>query len=170
MDFLKLAKTRYSCRKFSDKPVEDKKINKILEAGRVSPTACNNQPQHIYILKSKEALEKLQKCKTRCFNETLAFIICYDKNTCWLREYDNEKSGVVDASIITTSMMYEAHNLGIESTWVMHFMPKAIVDEFNLPDNEIPVSVLVMGYPAKEGKPSKLHDNRKPLEETITIL
>ena len=56
MDFLELAKARYSCKKFSDKPVEKEKLEQILEAGRLAPTAKNNQPQHIYVLSSKESL------------------------------------------------------------------------------------------------------------------
>ena len=58
MDFLELAKGRYSVRSFSDKAVEAEKIDKILFAANVSPTACNNQPQKIYILQSEEALNK----------------------------------------------------------------------------------------------------------------
>ena len=64
MDFLELAKGRYSVRSFSDKAVEAEKIAKILFAANVSPTACNNQPQKIYILQSEEALNKLASiCK-----------------------------------------------------------------------------------------------------------
>ena len=55
MDFLELAKARYSCKKFSDKPVEKEKLEQVLEAGRLAPTAKNNQPQHIYVLSSKES-------------------------------------------------------------------------------------------------------------------
>ena len=85
MDFIKLCKNRYSVRKFSDKKVEEEKINIILSSAQVSPTACNKQPQKIYVLQSSEALEKLQKCKTSHFGETLAFIITVDKTKCWVR-------------------------------------------------------------------------------------
>ena len=60
MNFSELAKSRYSVRSFSEQPVEDDKLNIILEAGQVAPTACNNQPQKIYVLKSDEAIEKLK--------------------------------------------------------------------------------------------------------------
>ena len=52
----------------------------------VAPTACNNQPQKIYVLQSAEALETLQKCKSSNFGETLAFLVCYDSGSCWTRE------------------------------------------------------------------------------------
>ncbi len=60
MDFLELAKERYSVRKFSDKKVEREKLDAILEAGRCAPTAVNYQPQRVLVLESPEALEKLK--------------------------------------------------------------------------------------------------------------
>ena len=62
MDFMELIKKRYSVRKFQDRIVENEKIQMILEAGRLAPTACNNQPQRILILNSKEALGKIKLC------------------------------------------------------------------------------------------------------------
>ena len=59
MDFLELTKNRFSCRSFSDRKVEKEKIDKILEAGRVAPTAMNIQPQRILVLQDKEKLEAL---------------------------------------------------------------------------------------------------------------
>ena len=56
MTFLELAKARYSVRSFKDQPIEDEKLNRILEAGRIAPTACNNQPQKIYVAKSEDSL------------------------------------------------------------------------------------------------------------------
>ena len=50
MEFMELAKKRYSVRKFSDKPVEKDKLEQILEAGNIAPTAKNQQPQRVYVL------------------------------------------------------------------------------------------------------------------------
>ena len=61
MDFLELAKNRYSERFFDSRPVEQEKLDKILEAGRVVPTACNYQPQKFYLIRSEEGLEKLKE-------------------------------------------------------------------------------------------------------------
>lgn len=167
MDLLKLMEERYSVRDFCDKPVEEEKIQAILKAGQLAPTACNNQPQKIYVLKTKESLELWKKC-TKChFNEQLVMIICYDKNTCWKREFDGQNSGYVDASIVTTQMMLEAANEGIGSTWIMYFDPQAVRTEFNLPENIEPVSVLSMGYASEKAKPSPRHALRKPLSETV---
>lgn len=60
MNFMELAKARYSVRKYSDKPIEKEKLDLILEAGRIAPTGHNNQPYRVYVLKSPEALEKVR--------------------------------------------------------------------------------------------------------------
>ena len=97
------------------------------------------------MLQSPEALEKLQKCKMSHFGETLAILICVDTKACWKREYDGKTSGDIDAAIVTTHMMLAAQELGIGSTWVMHFIPEAVRAEFEIPDHEEPISLLVMG-------------------------
>ncbi len=58
MDFEKLSAERYSLRKFDTRPVEQEKLDLILEAGRNAPTAHNNQPQRIFVFRSPEALER----------------------------------------------------------------------------------------------------------------
>lgn len=60
MDFLKLARERYSVRKFTSEAVESEKLDAVLEAGRLAPTACNNQPQRILVLDTAEALDKTE--------------------------------------------------------------------------------------------------------------
>ena len=52
MEFSEVIKNRYSCKKFSDKEVEKEKLDQILEAGRLAPTAKNLQEQHIYVVQS----------------------------------------------------------------------------------------------------------------------
>lgn len=170
MDFMELASSRYSVRSFSEKKVEEEKIDKILRAGQVAPTACNNQPQKIFVLQSDEALGKLQKCKHSRFGETLAFLVCYDSTLRWKRSYDGKSSGDIDASIVATHMMLAAWELGIGSTWIMHFIPEAVIEEFSLSDHIIPSCILVMGYPEKGTAPSTLHTRTKELNDMVEVL
>ena len=83
MDFMKLAKERFSVRKFMDKPVEQEKLDVILEAGRVAPTAHNNQPQKIYVLQSEEALAKINGLCRCIFGAKTVLMITNDKNLEW---------------------------------------------------------------------------------------
>lgn len=79
MTFNELAKARYSCRKFSDKEVEQEKMDYILKAAQLAPTAVNYQSQKIYVLKSEESLSKVAECTKYSFNAPLNFLVCYDK-------------------------------------------------------------------------------------------
>ena len=170
MEYSELAEKRFSVRAFSDKKVERDVIDKILRAGQVAPTACNLQPQRIFVIESDEALAKLRKCTTSHYNAPLALLICYDKDECWKRSYDGKPSGDIDASIVCTHMMLEAANLGVGSTWVMHYIPEAVRVEFELPDNLESTALLVMGYPADGVSPSPLHFKLKAIDETVKFL
>lgn len=170
MDFLELAKERYSARKFTDRPVEAEKIEKILKAAQFAPTACNNQPQKILVLQSKEALEKWSRCVPFHFNEQLVILTCYDKELSWKRRYDGCDSGYVDASIVTTHMMMEAWEEGIGSTWVMAFIPEAVRCEFSIPENLEVVSALPMGYIAEDCPVAPQHEKTRDMDEMVYFL
>ena len=170
MDFLKLAEDRFSVRGFSDKKVGKDVIEKILRAGQVAPTACNYQPQRVFVIESDESLEKLKKCTGSHYNAPLALLVCYDKNECWKRSYDGKPSGDIDASIVCTHMMLEAAELGVGSTWVMHYDPETVKSEFELPDNLESTAILVLGY-AKDGlTPNPMHYKIKPTEDTVKFI
>jgi nitroreductase len=170
MSFFTLAENRYSLRKFSDKPVDSETLEQILNAGRLAPTACNIQPQHILVIQSPEAIAKLKKCTPCDFGAPMALIICYDKSTSWKRPHDGKDHGDIDASIVCAHMVFEAQELGLGCTWVCFFDPAAVVREFDLPENIIPSSILPMGYAAVDAEPAPVHFQRKPIEETVRYL
>ncbi len=175
MEFFELAKNRYSERLFDQRPVEQEKIDKILEAGRLSPTAANLQPQHIYVIQSEEALEKARSIRVSHFNAPLMILVCYDADEAWSNPgdeyYDEYNSGEQDATIVAATMMYEAEELGVHSVWLRGFNSKNVAEAFDLPENMIPVMMFSMGYPDEESEPHpKLHFSRKPLEDTVTFL
>ena len=73
-----LARQRYAVREYAQTPVEQAKLDSILEAGRLAPTAKNMQPQHIYVLQSPEAIAKINEL-TRCaYGAPVVFLVCYD--------------------------------------------------------------------------------------------
>ena len=117
MNFLELAKDkRYSVRKFKAQAVEKEKLDYILEAGRVAPTACNYQPQRILVIENEAAHEKLKQCTSWYFGAPVVLMICYDKSTCWKNKTNGTFGGDVDASIVTTQMMLAAAELGLGTT------------------------------------------------------
>ena len=137
MDFMELAKSRYSERHFDTRPVEQEKIDRILEAGRIAPTGCNYQPQRIYVIQSEEALKKARTIHVSHFNAPLMFLICYDADTVWRnphdRWYENYCCGEQDVSIVASNMMYEAEELGVHNVWLRGFDSQEVAEVFQLP-------------------------------------
>jgi nitroreductase len=170
-DFLTLAKNRYSVRKFKDTPIETEKLDKIIEAGRVAPTASNLQPQRIYVLKSQGALAKIRSL-TRCaFNAPMVLLIAYDTDKQWRHPDDPAVlAGQQDASIVATHMMLEAWDLGIASCWVNWFPHQEVERAFGLPDNERVLLLMPLGYADDSATPSAKHASRLPREETVREL
>ena len=170
MEFLQLSEARYSLRKFSDRPVEAEKLAAILEAGRNAPTAHNLQPQRIFVLRSPEALEKADACTAAHFHPPVILVVAYDPEAAWKRETDGKNHGEIDASIAATQMMLEAADLGIGTTYVGMFEPEKLLAAFPEMAGLCPIAMLPLGYPAEGAHPSRLHADRKPLEELVKYL
>jgi nitroreductase len=165
MDFSTLTALRYSVRKFKDLPVEQEKIELLLEAARIAPTAGNRQPQRLTLITGPEDLEKIDRCTACRFGAPGVFLICYDRTQCWVRPFDGQDSGLVDVSIVTAHLMFQAVELGLGTTWVMFFDPAAVVTEFKLPESLVPAALLIFGYPADDAAPADRHYQRLPLEQ-----
>lgn len=167
MDFLELAKKRCSVRKYEARKVEKEKLLRILEAGRVAPTAVNYQPQRLIVVQSEEGLEKLKR-SANVYGAPLAIIVCGDHSVTWKRRYDGKDILDVDVSIVTDHMMLQAAELGLGTVWVGSFNPETVKADFNIPENVEPVNILVIGYPAGELASPDRHDkSRKSLEELV---
>ncbi len=168
MDFLQMAKERYSVRKYKNIPVEKKKLDKILEAGRVAPTGANRQPQRIIAVTGPEGLEKLGK-GAKTFGAPVVLIVCADKEEAWTRPADGKIIADIDASIVTDHMMLQATELGLGTLWMCWFKPDIIREEFNIPLNYEIVNLLAIGYADCEPLSADRHDEmRKKITETVT--
>jgi len=165
--FLKLAKARYSVRSFKPQPIKPEELAQVLEAGRVAPTACNNQPHRIKIITGTADLAKIDKCTPCRFGAPTVLLICYNRAICWERKYDSANSGEVDASIVTTHLMLAAQEVGLGTCWVMYFDPAKLAELFALPENIVPLALLPIGYPAEDAVPADLHEQRLPLNEIL---
>ena len=120
MDFLELVNTRYAVRSYTSQPVEEAKLAKILEAGRMAPTGGNLQPQRLVVVQQPEGLQKLGKA-ANIYGAPLAVIVCADTTKTWTRPQDGKKLTDIDASIVTDHMMLQATELGLASVWVCWF-------------------------------------------------
>lgn len=168
-DFLQLASDRYSVRSFDSTAVNRDIIDKILQAGRLAPTAVNSQPQKIYLVKSPEAMAKLRTISPCMYGAPHCFILCYDDaRVC--RRGENGNYGDIDVTIVLTHMALEAADLGVGTCIVGYFDPAGLSAEFNLPENIHPVLLLPFGYPAADCTPAERHGDRRELSETVECL
>lgn len=167
MEFTQLIKSRYSCKKYSDKQVEDEKIQAILEAGRVAPTAKNLQEQKIYVIKSAEGLEIIDKATPCRYGAPVVIAVAFDKNNVFTYPGEKRDSGIEDATIVATHIMLAAANEGVDSCWLNFFNPDELARALNLPENEEILMLLDLGYAAEGAGPLPNHNLRKDLSETV---
>lgn len=171
MNFLKMAGERYSCRKFSNRPVEQEKINSILAAAGIAPTAHNYQPFRIYILKSESSLAKIREITKMTFNAPVVYVICTVPGEGWVNQfYDTFNSSELDVGIVITHMTLEAFDQGLGSLIACWFDPALVRDGFSIPDGEQPVALLSVGYPDEKAHPARLHYQRRDMREIVREL
>lgn len=169
MEFINIAKQRHSVRSYTEKKVEPEKLERILEAAHVAPTAANLQPVHLIVVQSEEGLAKVSKA-AGIYNAPLAIIVCADHSKAWTRPFDQKQTGDIDASILTDHMMLQATELGLGTVWVCYFKPDVLRREFELPDKLEPVNILVVGYSDEEAAdPGRFSKERIPLSQLVSF-
>ena len=163
MKFSQLAAQRYSVRRFDSRPVEQAVLDQILETGRLAPTAKNLQPQRIYVVRSEVLLAKLRAITAMTFDAPQVLII-------WVNPFNGRSSAEMDASIVAAHMMLQMQELGIGSTWVCWFDTEKVKQTLALPESVEPYCLLPFGYPGADCRPSRQHEQRKPLDQTVRYL
>lgn len=170
MEFNEVLKKRYSCKKYSSEQVEAEKINAILEAGRLAPTAKNLQEQCIYVVQSDEKLAVIDKFTPCRYGAPTVIVVAYDKNNVFTYPGNKYDSGAEDATIVATQMILAAANEGVDSCWVNFFDPDKLAEALGLPENEIILMVMDIGYAADGAAPLPSHESRKPLTDTVSFI
>ena len=168
-DFLQLAADRYSVRHFTSTPVEQDKIDLILHAAKLAPTAINSQPQKIYVLRSEDAVTKANAFSPCMYGAPHAFLVCCDEERACKRGEDGSY-GDIDCSIVLTHILLEAANLGIGTCPVGYFDPAKATESLGLPANMRPVLLIPFGYAADDAKPSDKHTTYRPDNELVEYL
>lgn len=168
MDFLKLAKDRYSVRSFKPDMITDDELCAILEAGRVAPTARNFQPQKIFVAKSEESRKKLASVCRFTFDAPVVLVIGYDKERSWKNKLmQGHDIGETDAAIVTTHMMLMAASIGIGSCYVGYFSSDEVKKALGLPESVVVTALLPLGYPSESSIPASFHTELREKADTI---
>ena len=168
--FMRILESRYSCHSFSNYPVSESKLNMILEAGRLAPSAANCQPTRIWVVKSEEALARLHTIHS-CYGAPAVLVVGCRNDEAWVRECDGVISAKTDAAIVLTHLMLTATDAGLANMWIWDFNPSKIREIFPEMREHGIYGLLAIGHPNPDGgKPTDLHTVRKSLDEMVTEL
>ena len=170
MEFIDVVTKRESTRKFSDEIVPEEVLTKILDVGRLAPTAKNLQEQRIYVVSSEENLAKIDKVTPCRYGAPTVLVVAFDKNDVYTYPGGKHSSGIEDAAIVATHLHLAACNEGVDSCWINNFDPDALAADLGLPENEQILMLLDLGYAAEGAGPLPNHSSRKPLEETVKYI
>lgn len=167
MDFIELAKKRYSCRKYKDKAIEAEKMEYVLNAGRVAPSAKNIQPWHYIVVSERENLDKICDCYKRDWIRSAPsiIIVCGDHDIAWRRP-DGKDHTDIDISITIDHMVLAATEQGLGTCWVCNFDVMKCNEILDLPSQIEPIALIPIGYPDDTPKDTERHDkDRRSLFE-----
>lgn len=166
MDFSDLIRHRYSARSYHPREVETEKLDQILEAARLAPTAANRQPFQLIVIRTQGRQEELLRIYDRDWFVQPPYVIC----ACglpeqgWTRDkYDDKNYTDVDVAIVVDHLTLQAAELGLGTCWVAAFDPQAAKEVLDLPDDVEPLAFTPLGY-AKDTRTGK---QRKSLSELV---
>jgi len=169
MKIIDLIKKRCSIREYANTPVEQEKLDYILEAARLAPSACNLQPWKFVIIQSMEGIDKIRACYERKWFKTapLYILICGDHTQSWKRDTDHKDHTDIDIAIATEHICLAATELGLGTCWVCHFDTKRCIELFNIPEDIEPIAIIPLGYPTDPNLFENTSRKRKSIEEIV---
>ena len=165
MEYSELIAARYSVRAYRADPVEDEKLEAVLEAARLAPTAANRQPFQLVVMHTAGREEEIGKIYRRPWfvQAPLVIGVCAISSLAWVRESDRFNARLIDAAIVADHLILAAANLGLGTCWIAAFNVEAARSVMGLPEEAEPVIFTPLGYPADEPGPKV----RKPLTELV---
>ena len=169
-DFLALAQERYSCRKFSDKPVESEKIEQVLAAAVCAPTAVNKQPWHAWVVTDADAVARINETTRFGFGAKVIIVVGAAADEAWVRKSDGRNFADVDASIVATQIMLEVQDLGLGTTWVGHFDAPALAEALPELAGYDLIALFPIGYPDPAYQPAPGHTASKGKDELVSYI
>ncbi len=165
MEFLELVRSRYSVRAYRPDPVEDEKLEQVLEAARLAPTADNRQPFQLVVMHTAGREVELKRIYKRDWFVQAPLVIgaCGIPSQNWVRKQDGKNYNDVDVAIVMDHLILAAAELGLGTCWIAAFDPAAARDVLQLPNGVEPVAFTPLGYPADQPPEKK----RKALKELV---
>ena len=157
MSLVDVISSRRSIRKYADKDIPRDVLDKILEAGRQSPSAANRQPYRLVVVTNSEIKKELPGLVSR-FLKNAPVVIIGCANT---KALLTGKWAVIDTTIALENMVLAAWSLGVGSCWIGAFNEQKVKDTLQIPESWKVVALISIGYPAESPK------SRKKKEKSI---
>jgi len=171
MDFRDVICGRESIRSYDPtRPVDKLVLERILDAGRLAPSAANKQPWRFLLISSRDALVKVKRCYNRpWFQDAPHVLVVVGKvGDAWTRQ-DGYNSIETDVAIAMDHMVLAAENEGVGTCWIAAYDPTVLRTALGLGADERVYTVTPLGYPrpgfAKKGK-----KERRALPEIVKYL
>jgi len=172
MEYNELIRTRESIRNYDpNRPVSKEILKKILDAGRMAPSARNYQPWKFLVISSYAILEKVWACYRRDWLKDAPHILVVLglRNQAWIRSYDGYNSVETDVTIAMTHIILAAENEGVGTCWIAAYNPVLLKEALNPDANQLIFGITPLGYP-KPGFEKTLIKKRKSLDEIVEFL
>jgi nitroreductase len=167
VEFSQLIRSRYSVRGYKPDDVEPEKLEIVLEAARLAPTASNRQPFEFLVVPTAGREGDLRRIYSREWfvQAPLVICACAIPAQCWVR-MDGKPYADVDVAIALDHLILAATELGLGTCWIADFDPTAAREVLDLPDGVEPIAFTPLGYPATERPPKQ----RKSLSDLVHYL
>jgi len=164
MDFSNLIQRRYSVRAYKPDPVEDDKLQGLLEAARLAPSAANRQALRFIVIHTEGREQELQRIYNRDWfvQPPLVICACGIPSENWVRK-DSKNYNDVDVAIAMDHLILAATDAGLGTCWIAEFDANAAREVLHLPDHVEPIAFTPLGYPTVQPGPKK----RKDLSELV---
>lgn len=164
MDFYEVVRTRRSVRRYQERPVEEDKLERVLEAARLAPSAANRQPWLFIVTETEKIKKEFYKAynKDWFWQAPLVICTCGVRKEAWRRP-DGKSYLDVDIAIAMEHLVLAATAEGLGTCWIGAFKPSEVKRILNLSEELEPVALTPLGYPASSPRPT----HRKSLEEII---
>ena len=161
MDVMQAIAQRYSCRAYKPDPVEEEKLNQILEAARLAPSARNFQDWRFVVVTDQETREQLKAAaRNQTFVAQAPVVIAACSVSTHLMRC-GQQVAPIDVSIALEHIALAATSLGLATCWVGSFIPHKVRQILQIPSEVNVIELMALGYPAEKPK----HTDRLPMED-----
>ena len=163
MDVYEAIGNRFSVRSYEDKPIEEDKLERVLEAARSAPTARNRQEWRLVVVRDPRTRKALAKAAEQDFIAEAPVVLAMVGLTPDARMYCQIPTDPVDCAIVLDHVTLTAVSEGLGTCWIGHFDQAECCEILGVPDTASIIELMPLGYPAA----SPHGKGRKPLDDLV---